>query len=149
MKVNKERKPLYLYLRICSLLIILCATNVMAQSTDYDLNKKPIAERQLSGDSMVNPNNFAFPDGKLKCLVMSFDDEPEHDRILIEKLNKANITGTFHFNSGRLGKKADWLSSELGYDVYFVTEPELGTLYQNHEISGHTVHHKGLNNQNA
>lgn len=95
----------------------------------------------------INTSNFAFPNGKLKCLIMSFDDGPEHDRILIEKLNDANITGTFHLNSGRLGQKAEWLSSELGYEVFFIDESEVSTLYQGHEVSGHSAHHTGFNNQ--
>ncbi|MEM7105214.1 MAG: GDSL-type esterase/lipase family protein [Bacteroidota bacterium] len=78
---------------------------------------------------------------------MSFDDGPQHDRVLLEKLNMANITGTFHLNSGRLGKKAEWLSSELGYDTHFVSETEVSTIYRGHEISSHGVNHAGLNNR--
>ena len=102
----------------------------------------------FSTQRQINTKYFAFPEGRQKCLVMSFDDGSEHDYVLLEKLNTANITGTFHLNSGRLGKKAEWLSSELGYDVYFVSASEVATIYQGHEISGHGTHHTGLKNQN-
>lgn len=111
-------------------------------------NQQKDSNSSLSTKKEINANNFAFPDGKLKCLVMSFDDGPEHDRILLDKLNKAKIVGTFHLNSGRLGKRAEWLSSELDYDVHFVSESEVKSIYNGHEISSHTVNHLGLNNQN-
>mgnify|MGYP003624230772 CR=1 FL=1 len=98
-------------------------------------------------NAIINSSQFAFPDGKLKCLVMSFDDGPEYDRLLIEKLNDVNIVGTFHLNSVRLGQKAEWLSSEFNTNVTFVSESEIASLYNGHEISGHGAHHNGLNNQ--
>ncbi|GAF02532.1 GDSL-type esterase/lipase family protein [Saccharicrinis fermentans] len=139
-----------LLLKLSSLLsvLLLICLDLIAQSHAYNLTTDVILERSFNKNRQINTNNFTFPNGKLKCLVMSFDDGPEHDRVLLEKLNKANIVGTFHLNSGRLGKKAEWLSSELGYDVHFVTESEVSSLYRGHEISGHTVHHIGLNNPN-
>lgn len=98
-------------------------------------------------NNIINSSNFSFPNGKLKSLIMSFDDGSEYDRLLVEKLNRANIVGTFHLNSARLGQKAEWLSSEFNTDVAFVSESEIASLYNGHEISGHGAHHKGLNNQ--
>lgn len=112
-----------------------------------DSKIKSISGENSNFKMVINSENFAFPNGKLKALVMSFDDGPEHDRLLLNKLNKANIVGTFHLNSGRLGKKAEWLSSELGYEVHFVKENEVNSIYKGHEISGHGLNHKGLNNQ--
>ena len=149
MKKDKTNTCTYSLFHLCTLLsiLLLTACNPIDLNTADDLNVPPTAEPSLS-NQLINSNHFAFPNGKLKCLVMSFDDGPEHDRLLLQKLNKANLIGTFHFNSGRLGEKAEWLSSELGYDVHFVTEDEVGTIYQGHEVSGHTVNHLGLNDQN-
>ncbi|MEO1438518.1 MAG: polysaccharide deacetylase family protein, partial [Bacteroidota bacterium] len=79
---------------------------------------------------------------------MSFDDGPEHDLKLLKRLNKANIVGTFHLNSGRLGEQAEWLSSELEYPVHFVSATDVQTIYQGHEVSAHGVNHAGLDLQN-
>ncbi len=124
-------------------LLLTCCNN---SSKGSDSSSNPTNE-QLSHNDLINGENFAFPDGKLKCLVISFDDGPEHDRLLVDKLNKASIVGTFHLNSARLGKRAEWLSSELAQETYFVTEKEIKNLYSGHEISSHTSNHAGLNNQ--
>lgn len=101
-------------------------------------------DKNNSSELIINTEKFAFPDGKFKCLIMSFDDGPEQDIKLLEKLNKADIVGTFHLNSGRIGKKAEWLSSELKYNVHFVDETQVQTIYKGHEISAHGFMHKGL-----
>lgn len=125
--------------------LFLVSCNSKTQKTHKKTNTEIGLETALNTKEVINANHFAFPNGKLKSVVISFDDGPEHDRILLKKLNKANIKGTFHFNSGRLGKKADWLSSELNYDVYFVNESEVNTIYYGHEVSGHGANHIGLN----
>ncbi|MEL7120645.1 MAG: GDSL-type esterase/lipase family protein [Bacteroidota bacterium] len=148
MRLTKINTSIYSLFKLSSLLSIvsLIACNSIDQKTADDSNIKLIEEAAFNSQ-LINANHFAFPDGKLKCLVMSFDDGPEHDRVLLKKLNEAGIVGTFHFNSGRLGERAEWLSSELDYDVYFVTEDEVSTIYNGHEVSGHTVNHLGLNDQ--
>ncbi|TYA74043.1 GDSL-type esterase/lipase family protein [Seonamhaeicola marinus] len=140
----------YLFIKLSSLLSILfmVSCNTSVKDSKNNLNALAVEPQIPKTNTTINTQNFSFPNGKLKCLVISFDDGPEHDRILLEKLNKANIIGTFHFNSGRLGKRAEWLSSELGYDVHFVTETEIGTIYKGHEVSSHGVNHSGLNDQN-
>lgn len=125
-------------------LFLLISCNTKSTIDDKGRTSKDL----YSTRSIINANHFSFPNGKLKALIMSFDDGSEHDRQLLKKLNAANIVGTFHLNSGRLGQKADWLSSELGYDIYFVNDSEVSTIYTGHEISGHTFNHKGLNDQN-
>lgn len=142
MKGIKTNKIIDSYFYLCSFVSIL-----LLISCNSATNQQKIIDSTLPTNKEIYANNFAFPEGKLKSLVMSFDDGPEHDRILLEKLNKAKIFGTFHLNSGRLGKRANWLSSELDYDVFFVTESEVNSIYKGHEISSHTVNHLGLNNQ--
>lgn len=111
-------------------------------------NKDDYLENSSTKIKVINSENFAFPNGKQKCLLMSFDDGPEHDLLLLEKLNEAKIVGTFHLNSGRLGDKAEWLSSELGYEVHFLNESQVKSVYNGHEVSGHGFTHSGLNNVN-
>lgn len=142
MKEIKINKIIDSYFYLCSFVSVL-----LLISCNSSTNQQKIIDTTLPTNKEINANNFAFPEGKLKSLVISFDDGPEHDRILLKKLNEANIVGTFHLNSGRLGKRANWLSSELGYDVFFVKESEVNTIYKGHEISSHTVNHLGLNNQ--
>jgi lysophospholipase L1-like esterase/peptidoglycan/xylan/chitin deacetylase (PgdA/CDA1 family) len=142
MKEIKTNKIIDSYFYLCSFVSIL-----LLISCNSAINQQNVGDSTLSTNKEINANNFAFPEGKLKSLVISFDDGPEHDRILLEKLNKAKIVGTFHLNSGRLGKRANWLSSELGYDVFFVKESEVNSIYKDHESSSHTVNHLGLNNQ--
>ena len=75
---------------------------------------------------------FAFPGGRWKTLVMSYDDGHVQDRGVIPLLNAHGIRGTFHLNSNPLD------------DDTFVTSAEVGTLYAEHEVSSHTVDHPYL-----
>lgn len=75
---------------------------------------------------------FAFPGGKWKALVMSYDDGHVQDRGLVPIFNAHGIKGSFHLNS-----------NSLDYDT-FVTKAELAALYAGHEISSHTVDHPYL-----
>ena len=75
---------------------------------------------------------FCFPKGRLKALVLSYDDGSEHDRRLIDMMNANGIRGTFHLNSGKLG------------GAYHVLPGEISTLYKGHEVSSHTVNHLHL-----
>ena len=102
MKGIKTNKIIDSYFYLCSFVSIL-----LLISCNSATNQQKIIDSTLPTNKEIYANNFAFPEGKLKSLVMSFDDGPEHDRILLEKLNKAKIFGTFHLNSGRLGKRAN------------------------------------------
>lgn len=77
-------------------------------------------------------SGFMFPGGVSKALVLSMDDGPVQDRRLVELLNRHGIRGTFHLNSGRLG--------EPGH----VSPDEVGSLYDGHEVSTHSVSHPYL-----
>jgi len=81
---------------------------------------------------MASEPHYRFPDGKRKALVMSYDDGSEHDRRLIELFNRYGIRASFHLNSGKLGQP------------HYIRPEEVRHLYQNHEVSCHTVNHPDL-----
>jgi len=70
-----------------------------------------------------------YPEGKLKAITMSYDDGTVHDIRLVEIFNKYGFKGSFHLNSGLMGK-----GRRLKMD-------EIKDLYKGHEISVHTVTH--------
>ena len=70
--------------------------------------------------------------GKRRALTMSYDDGTIHDRRLAEIFDKYGIRGSFHLNSGNLGKENR------------ITAEELPTLFANHEISLHSLTHPSL-----
>ena len=73
-----------------------------------------------------------YPGGKIRALTMSYDDGRDHDRRLVEIFNRYGIKGTFHLNSGKLGR-----------DRYLAAE-EVASLYAGHEVAVHTVTHPYL-----
>ncbi|MBB3126712.1 peptidoglycan/xylan/chitin deacetylase (PgdA/CDA1 family) [Paenibacillus rhizosphaerae] len=73
-----------------------------------------------------------FPNGVNKAVTLSFDDGRDHDRKLVRLLNDYGLKGTFHLNSGNLGK--------AGY----IDKTEVAVLFQGHEVSAHTVDHPFL-----
>ncbi|MCR4875810.1 MAG: polysaccharide deacetylase family protein [Clostridiales bacterium] len=77
----------------------------------------------------MNKVYCCFPGGKHKALTMSYDDGRTQDRRLVEIFNKYGIRGTFHLNSGYIGRDDR------------VTAEEIKTLYVGHEVSCHTVTH--------
>lgn len=76
---------------------------------------------------------YVYPNGKTKALTFSYDDGQIYDRKLIDILNKYNLKGTFHLNSGTLGVHRD------SYEI--VNAEELKTLYAGHEIACHGKEH--------
>lgn len=72
---------------------------------------------------------MTFPEGKHKVLTLSYDDGKEADRRLVSIMNRYGIKGSFHLNSGLLGKEDR------------ISEDEVARLYEGHEISAHTVTH--------
>ncbi|KRG16557.1 polysaccharide deacetylase family protein [Lederbergia galactosidilytica] len=72
---------------------------------------------------------MSFPHGKHKVLTMSYDDGKAADRKLVEVFNRNGIKGTFHLNSGLLGK-----GDRIGLE-------EIKAVYAGHEVSAHTVTH--------
>lgn len=76
---------------------------------------------------------IVYPDGKIKALTFSYDDNQIFDRRLIEILNQYGLCGTFHVNAGRVGFKNE-------ADA-FITWEELPELYKGHEVSCHGLNH--------
>lgn len=75
---------------------------------------------------------FTYPHGKRRALTFSYDDGTVHDRRLVDIFNQYGMKGTFHLNSGNLGKEG------------FLTEEEIPALFSGHEISCHSCHHPNL-----
>jgi hypothetical protein len=73
-----------------------------------------------------------FPGGRSHAVTLSYDDGHIHDRRLVQALDRYGLKGTFHLNSGNLGK-GDCLAPQ-----------ELSALFQGHEVSAHTVTHPHL-----
>lgn len=90
-------------------------------------------------DSQTLSTRFAFPGGKWKALLLSFDDGNVQDRRLVELFNRCGLRGTFNLNSGKLGKVETW---DRTYS--YVSTDEVRTLYAGHEVACHTVDHPYL-----
>ncbi|MFA6816332.1 MAG: polysaccharide deacetylase family protein [Lentisphaeria bacterium] len=73
---------------------------------------------------------FAYPNWKRKALTFSYDDGVTDDRRLVSIFNKYNMKATFNLNGGRCG------SNER-----FITLEEIKSLYEGHEIAGHSLNH--------
>lgn len=75
-----------------------------------------------------------LPEGKNYALTLSYDDGRDHDRRLVEIMDKYGIRGSFHLNSLRVENFDSCVNGD-----------ELKELYKNHEISCHGVYHHSLN----
>lgn len=73
-----------------------------------------------------------FPGGVIRALTMSFDDGRVQDIPLANMFTKYGIKGTFHYNSGNLGKEG------------YLTEEEVCAIGKEHEISAHGYSHPFL-----
>lgn len=80
----------------------------------------------------IDPEKFAWPGGKWKALIMSFDDAGTQDRQLVSIFNTNGIVGSFNLTSGKLDQ------------ANYITSSELAALYKNHEVAGHSVDHPYL-----
>ena len=76
--------------------------------------------------------HYLYPQGKIKAMTFSYDDGNEADRRLVEIFNQNGMKGTFHLNSGTLGRGKN------------VTPEELPELYKGHEVSAHSLTHPFL-----
>jgi peptidoglycan/xylan/chitin deacetylase (PgdA/CDA1 family) len=73
-----------------------------------------------------------FPGGRGKAVTLSYDDGVVDDRRLVEIFNRHGLRGTFHLNSGSLGREGK------------LAPEEIATLFQGHEVSAHSVTHPFL-----
>lgn len=82
--------------------------------------------------------------GKMKAVTFSYDDGMTQDCRLIEILNKYNLKATFNLNSGNLGQKHS-IEFEGRTICLDKNKPEdVRTIYQGHEVAGHTLTHAFL-----
>lgn len=73
-----------------------------------------------------------YPEGKTRALTLSYDDGCRFDRRLAGLLDQYGLRATFNLVSGCLGREG------------YVAAKEVASLYQNHEVAVHTVHHYDL-----
>ncbi len=73
-----------------------------------------------------------FPGGVSRAVTLSYDDGVVEDRLLVEILNRYGLKGSFHLNSGLLGREKN------------LRRDEIASLFQGHEISAHSVTHPHL-----
>jgi peptidoglycan/xylan/chitin deacetylase (PgdA/CDA1 family) len=73
-----------------------------------------------------------FPGGRSKALTLSYDDGVVEDRRLVEIFNRHGLRGTFHLNSGSLGREGNLAAKEVA------------ALFAGHEVSAHSVTHPFL-----
>lgn len=78
----------------------------------------------------------AYPGGKYKALVMSFDDGNQQDKPLIQIFNAHGIKGSFHLNSGLMAN-ADKVHAD-----------EAVAVYAGHEVSVHSRTHPNVETMN-
>lgn len=77
----------------------------------------------------MNIKTTIFPRGLSKCVLMSFDDGNKRDLQTAEIMEQYGIKGTFHINSGCIGK------------VDYLTACEIKEISKQNEIAVHTVNH--------
>ncbi len=83
----------------------------------------------------MNKVYVCFPEGKAKCLTMSYDDGRVEDRRLVEIFNANGIKGTFNINYGIM-------TDPEGYpNANRIDVSEVKTLYEGHEVATHTMTH--------
>ena len=85
----------------------------------------------------MNISLNCYPEGKKRAVTFSYDDGPFADYRLVELMNRYQVKGTFHLNSGVLS------TPEQPYENK-VKASDVKELYAGHEISAHTVTHPDL-----
>ncbi len=83
-------------------------------------------------------------ENKLKAVTFSFDDGVIQDIRLIELLDKYGLKATFNLNSAFLGAehKVDEKGNVLERGK--ISPKQVKSLYVNHEVGAHTLHHPNL-----
>lgn len=116
-------------LQFCFLLFIVCQTFTLLA-----YNKpKPAFQ------------SFAYPGGKYKALVMSFDDGCVADIKLAALFDKYNIIGTFNISSSPIGSTQIWsITNGDTIRQSYVSEETILKIYKKHEIAAHGTTHKNF-----
>lgn len=73
-----------------------------------------------------------FPEKKTRAITLSYDDGRTFDLRLADIFDQYGFKGTFHLNSGNVGRKD------------YITKEQVRNLSMRHEISVHSVHHPHL-----
>lgn len=82
--------------------------------------------------------------GKMKALTFSYDDGVTQDKRLIEIFDKYGLKATFNINSALLGTDSYLIRDGVRVDHIKVPKNEVKSIYRNHEVSAHTLHHPFL-----
>lgn len=82
--------------------------------------------------------------GKMKALTFSYDDGTLQDRRLVEIFNKYGLKATFNLNSGVFGNRGRLNVEGVLTKHDKVFDEEIKSLYDGHEVAGHTLHHPTL-----
>ncbi|NOU60403.1 polysaccharide deacetylase family protein [Marinifilum caeruleilacunae] len=100
--------------------------------------------QETMGEKIYREGMFAYPNGKMKALILSYDDGLQQDSILVAMLNQYGLKGTFNLNSAYFGKNVNWLKNLIGKSGRYLNEEQISRIYQGHEISAHTHTHPHL-----
>jgi len=82
--------------------------------------------------------------GKKKAITFGFDDGTTQDIRLVEILNKYRLKATFFLNSAQFGINWKLKSEGVEVDHNKILPEQVKTLYQGHEVAGHTLAHVAL-----
>lgn len=81
-----------------------------------------------------------YPYGKRKAFNVTYDDGILQDARFVELLNQYGLKGTFNLNSLLMENEFEW-THESGCVVKRRHTNEILSLYEGHEIAGHTLTH--------
>ena len=81
-----------------------------------------------------------YPWGKPKAFVVTYDDGVLQDRPFVALLNRYGLKGTFTLNSGLMENEFEW-THENGSVIKRLSTDNAVSLYQGHEIAGHSLTH--------
>ncbi len=82
--------------------------------------------------------------GKKKAVTFSYDDGPWQDRRLTALLDRYGLKGTFHLNSGSLGRACVKTRGGVSVRGDKPSPTEIVRIYRGHEVAAHTVDHPFL-----
>ena len=88
-----------------------------------------------------------YPQGKPKAFVVTYDDGVLQDRPFVALLNRYGLKGTFNLNSGLMESEFEW-THENGSVIKRLSAKSAASLYQGHEIAGHSLTHPYMEHLN-
>ena len=86
-----------------------------------------------------------YPGGKQKAFNISYDDGVIQDIAFVQLLNRYGLKGTFNLNYGLMHSGFTW-HHECGMTVRRLSESEVCTVYEGHEIASHSFSHPYFDN---